>query len=903
MATLVTQLQVALNLDIPNVLLGSFLGGGNYMLKSLFNKDNFKILQNKKLLIAITAVIFIPILYAGMFLWSFWDPYEYIDDIPIAVVNEDQGYQFEGELLQVGDELVDNMKMEDYNFNFVDKDEGYSGLRNLDYYILIEIPEDFSKNATSVIDHPQKLELIYAPNESYNFLASQMGESAMLLIQQQLEAEITKTYINTVVDKVDGVKDLLIEAKDATVELNEGAYQLDDGAKLISTNLVTLSEKMVEYVDGVGAVADGVDQLSGGTNTLSSGIQELYDNSKKLRDASVEVQSGTEQLNHGMKVANDGVKQIEQNVPALISGTDQVNLGLTTFQTELPKQMVNQIKTTVMDQKDSTRKKLNQAMMNKKDELSPVISKKLTNEIASGTAETVANEAANIVKATVADFDMNQIVASITQAIREVSDPGIAQTKQEVRAVLQAADVSDEVVDEVLTKLDPDYHMIQKMIATKVEATLNNALANIEITDVQQKQLEKIIIEKAETKVTAGVNATLDNSLVQVDQMIDNYENKLEANLDSIAKSLESEIKAALNEPIGQLQAGVNQINDGQKQLYQGVQALGNGTNDLVQGSNALHHGQSSYVYNMNQFTDAFSLANNGSNDLASGANELQTGTATLLDATTLLQDGTNQLAEGSVDLHEGTNTLLDGTKLFFKEMTSASDAANDVNVSEQTKDMFASPVDVLNTKINEVPNYGTGFAPYFLSLGLFVGALILSVVYPLRDTSSIPSNGTEWFLRKFIMLSGIGILQALVASVILLLGLGIDVQSVPLFIMFAIFTSLTFVTLIQFFVTVFDDPGRFIAILILILQLTTSAGTFPLELIPKVLQPFNTILPMTYSVAGFKAVISSGDYSKMWANAGVLVIFMTLFIVSTWIYFVIKFQKQSVQSVEEFDA
>src|SRR5699024_1996915 len=126
MATLVIQLQVTLNLDIPNVLLGSFLGGGNYMLKSLFHRDNFKILQNKKLLIAITAVIFIPILYAGMFLWSFWDPYENINDIPIAVVNEDQGYIFEGELLQVGDELVDNMKAEDYNFNFVDKDEGYS---------------------------------------------------------------------------------------------------------------------------------------------------------------------------------------------------------------------------------------------------------------------------------------------------------------------------------------------------------------------------------------------------------------------------------------------------------------------------------------------------------------------------------------------------------------------------------------------------------------------------------------------------------------------------------------------------------------------------------------------------------------------------------------------------------
>lgn len=873
------------------------------MLKSLFHKDNFKILQNKKLLIAITAVIFIPILYAGMFLWSFWDPYENINDIPIAVVNEDQGYIFEGELLQVGDELVDNMKRQDYNFNFVDKDEGYIGLRNQDYYILIEIPENFSKSATSVVEHPQKLELIYVPNESYNFLASQMGESAMLQIQHELEAEITKTYIDSVLDKTDDVKGMLTDAKDATEELNDGAHKLDVGAELISTNLVTLSEKMVEYADGVGIAADGVDQLADGANTLSSGIQELYDNSEKMRDASVEVQSGTNQLDDGMKAANSGVNQLEQNIPALISGTNQVNQGLATFQGELPKEMANKIKTTVIEQKDPIRKKLSQAIMVKKDELSPVISKQLTNEIASGAAETIAVEAGNIVKGVAANLDMNQIVAGINQSIRDVSEPSINQTKQEITVILQEADAPDEVIEEVLGKLDPDYNVIQQMVAVKVEATLNNALANIEITEAQQKQLEQMIKERAEAKVTNGVNVALDASLVQVDQMIDGYEAKLEASLDSIAKDLETEIKIALNEPIGQLQSGVNQINNGQKQLYAGVQVLGQGTNDLVQGSTALRNGQISYVQNMNKFTDAFSLANNGSNDLVSGTNELRTGMATLLDATTQLHDGTSQLAEGSVDLHDGTNTMVDGTELFFEKMTTALDTAKDVNVTEQMKDMLASPVNVENAKINEVPNYGTGFAPYFLSLGLFVGALLLSIVYPLRETSSLPSSGTEWFLRKFFMLSGIGILQALIACIILLLGLGIDVQSVPLFIMFAVFTSLSFITLIQFFVTALDNPGRFIAILILILQLTTSAGTFPLELIPKVLQPINAILPMTYSVAGFKAVISSGDYSAMWANVGILIFFMTLFIISTWTFFVIKYRKQFVQSVEEFDA
>src|SRR5699024_219482 len=307
----------------------------------------------------------------------------------------------------------------------------------------------------------------------------------------------------------------------------------------------------------------------------------------------------------------------------------------------------------------------------------------------------------------------------------------------------------------------------------------------------------------------------------------------------------ETEVKQALNEPIGQLQDGLTAINDGQSMLLDGVNQLSEGTNQLSDGSNQLVSGQYNYVDNMYQFTSSFARANDGSNELASGAYELYKGMSALQDGAIQLSDGADELSEGSDELYDGMVTLVEGTEEFNEEMQDAADEANDVNATEKTNQMIANPVEVENEKINEVPNYGTGFAPYFLSLGLFVGALLLSIVYPLREPSSTPSSGTTWFLRKFVVLFGVGILQAFIACGILLLGLGIEVQSIPRFMLFAVITSLTFITLIQFFVTCFDDPGRFIAIIILILQLTTSAGTFPLELIPKVLQPLNAVLPM----------------------------------------------------------
>src|SRR5690625_7070450 len=87
---------------------------------------------------------------------------------------------------------------------------------------------------------------------------------------------------------------------------------------------------------------------------------------------------------------------------------------------------------------------------------------------------------------------------------------------------------------------------------------------------------------------------------------------------------------------------------------------------------------------------------------------------------------------------------------------------------------MMANPVEVKDEVLNDVPNYGTGFAPYFLSLVLFVGALLLSIVFPLQEPASAPRNGFNWFMSKFTILFGIGILQALIAS-------GIDRKSTRL--------------------------------------------------------------------------------------------------------------------------
>ncbi|RKJ28958.1 YhgE/Pip domain-containing protein, partial [Butyricicoccus sp. 1XD8-22] len=127
------------------------------MEKSSFISEWKQILTNKRVLIPIIAVAFVPLLYAGMFLWAFWDPYKYLSDLPVAVVNEDGGADYEGDHLELGEELVDKLKDNDeFQFHFVPKKEGYRDLENRKYYMLIEIPKNFSENATTLMDEKPK---------------------------------------------------------------------------------------------------------------------------------------------------------------------------------------------------------------------------------------------------------------------------------------------------------------------------------------------------------------------------------------------------------------------------------------------------------------------------------------------------------------------------------------------------------------------------------------------------------------------------------------------------------------------------------------------------------------------------------------------------------------------------
>nr|WP_156142350.1 YhgE/Pip domain-containing protein [Rossellomorea aquimaris] len=730
-----------------------------------FIGSEFKaIFKNKKLLIPILAVLFIPVLYSGMFLWAFWDPYEQLSDLPVAVVNSDQGAEFDGKELHIGDELVDKLKdSEQFDFHFVDKEEAYKNLEKQDYYMLVEIPEDFSENGTTLLeDHPKKLSLKYVPNESFNFLSAQIGDTAMKEIKASLSKSVSETYAETMFDKIKQMGDGYRTASDKASEINNGAIDLSQGANKLKDNLAVLAEKNVEMNDGVAKTRAGAEKLAKGSKELSDGVGVMTDKSQQLYKGTQDVQSGINALAAGIDKSKAGLEQVDAGLASAVANTSR----------------------------DS--------------------------ELYGGTKK-------------------------------------LAAGLEELKGYANSAGTGAQQINSGANELEKQLAPLMGSLPDEQRAGLEAAIAQIK-----------------------------------------NGASDLQTGTGALSKGA-----GDLKNGADGLTAGIEKLNKGQMELHAGVGQLVDGSAQLDEGSNQLQAGQGEVVKNFGLLNDKLGEVYQGTVSVASGASELSSGLNKVYNGSTQLTDGSKKLADGSTELAEGSTKLSDGTTEYETKLKDASKEANSVKSDDDTYDMMAGPVDVKNEKINHVPNYGTGFAPYFLSLGLFVGALLISIVYPLREPANRPSSGMSWFLGKFTVLTVVGIIQSLVAAGILLLGLGLEVESVPLFLLSTIITSLTFLALIQMLVTILGDPGRFVAIIILILQLTTSAGTFPLELIPSALQPISALLPMTYSVSAFKAVISSGDFAFMWQNIFILLGYFSVFSALTVVFFIGLFKKQYTKTVE----
>ena len=312
------------------------------------------------------------------------------------------------------------------------------------------------------------------------------------------------------------------------------------------------------------------------------------------------------------------------------------------------------------------------------------------------------------------------------------------------------------------------------------------------------------------------------------------------------------------------LQALKRQLSAQQTQLQAGVSVLNNGVNQLALNAITAFNGYNSVRFANNQLLAGSASLTNGLSEAKSGSQKLANGASLLESRSGALIDGTSQLASGADTL---ANKLADASNRIKIQPTGAT-----------TQQQIANPVKSEMTEKGNVPNYGYALSPYVLSLSLFVGAIVLNVIYPIRKTFSEQESAIRWWLSKASVAGVAAFMQATILMLVMVFFLGLTPEHPAHFIGAIYLTSFAYMSIVSLLVIVLDNPGRFLAMVLLVLQLGSSEGTFPIQTANGFFQAINPLVPMTYSIRALRQAISGGlDNAfyggSMWVLVGFLLV------------------------------
>ncbi len=232
----------------------------------------------------IVTVLVAPLLVTAAFMWSLWDPSHYLQNVRMAVVNEDAGTQKDGQKVNFGDDVLEGLLNTSYmNFTELPATEANDGLRDGDFMVVLSIPKDFSQEVASVIDeHPKQPEVVISFNDQYGTNTPLLTSGLVPGIQKGIAKGIAEGYSSEILGGMNRLGEGLKKAADGAQQLDDGAAQLKAGTE--------------KGVDGATQLKDGSAQLSDGASRLDQGMGQLLDGTSQLGDGAAQIDAGVGQL-------------------------------------------------------------------------------------------------------------------------------------------------------------------------------------------------------------------------------------------------------------------------------------------------------------------------------------------------------------------------------------------------------------------------------------------------------------------------------------------------------------------------------------------------------------------------------------------------------------------------------
>ena len=567
--------------------------------------------------IVLCAIMIIPMIYACVFLGSMWDPYGQTDQLPVAVVNKDKEVKYNGSTMDIGKQLSDKLSKNDsMDFNIVSSTKAQKGLKDGKYYMIITIPENFSKNATTLLDDdPQTMMLTYTTNPQTNYIATKMDDSAMAKVKAEISSTVTKTYSKILFKNVKTLSKGFNTAADGSQKLSDGVATASEGNKTITENLNTLASSALVFNDGADSLVKGLSAYTEGVSTAKAGTQQLDNKSATLNNGAAQLKSGSSQLLSAVKAAekqlSDGLNQNAEQLNTLTQKNNEMN--------ESSKQLSEALTKIQAGIDDNNLVENNLQAAKKLDSMVSVMTTTI------GTMNTNADKLDKLAAAEKAKAESLQ-----------ATQPLLAQ-----QLMLQATS-----------------HATQAQTLRQVASQLTNKLNTSDL-----KQLTTLLYGNAEVLKNQSTANAKTQELLAGSQQLATANNSAVNSLVSNLKTVQANMKGTSNSvgmvgAVSQIDEGLGTLQSGLKTYTGGVKQVNNGLGSLASNNKTLNSGAS-------QLAD-------GALKISSGSNQLAAGSATLGEGLTAIGDGTNTLTSSLKDASKKSN--IKSTNKTYKQMSTPVD-------------------------------------------------------------------------------------------------------------------------------------------------------------------------------------------------------------------------------------
>ena len=861
----------------------------------IFCRDIEKLTESVVPVIVIIGLCLVPCLYAWFNIMSNVDPYgpASTSNIKVVVATEDKGSELMGLELNIGEMVIDGIKGNDQmGWCFVDtREEAMDGLYAGDYYAALIVPKDFTKNFLSILDgdlvHP---EVEYYENEKKNAIAPKITNKAKTAVQEQ----INSTIVSKVADSLktissifnalgldsDDIADGLTEKMDSACEKLDTMRKLMRSVKVLAADTQNLLEVGAITLDDAGQV-----MIDGGAVSHQAGITAgtIYDSSvtseQNILNALNDIdQNLADTINLFGAWAGD--PQFADNVAGYLDSASDALYYAESLGADLSSVDFG----TVQDNISSMRSLLNnttddafsQEYLNYSG---PTVTALNTYSADANTAANAIANALNYANAVYNDLasgidpsaDFNALDNELSMA-NTYTDMSYELSLYDTAVIEYNAGIPSSAmsyINDLSLMLDSKYSLISEA-AGYIDSAYNDVAAAQQL--VYDYQDKRAFYQQTLDMIDANIDALVSlkavapaTSQAQIDNII--------ASLETLRKNV-----ADSGDPAN-ADSFISQANEIRQQLREAALSLNSNVNGMIQ--DAAQQTQET-MSSMEELMIA------GADGAVSLADTMQRFAGAMASSQLTIDEA----IELSDQVYDYVKSVADDVRRMVN--SEAFHQMMDVleNNPDGLADYLVSPVDMRTVIVYEIADYGSAMSPYYIMLALFVGSLLsvamIKPLVPYPEFANVPQ--IQKYFGRLLLFLFIGMFQALVTSLGCLFYVKIQCLNPFLFVLGCMIISLNFMMMNYSFSYALDNVGLAASVIIMVIQVAGSGGSYPIHVLPQIFQDLYAFMPFHYGMDLVRECVG-GFYQGTYLKCVLILLLMCMifFIIGITLYYPAK--------------